>query len=142
MNIKQALKKKNKLVGDIKKEFQKISTHNRIMEGNNRPYSMTESLDNWIALTNQLVELKTRIQIANQPVLNKIFLLAELKSQVKSLSTLDCTTGIERSHYSEAYKWESEIDTAKKDALITELENKIESIQEELDQFNHHTLIK
>jgi hypothetical protein len=142
MNIKQALKKKNKLVGDIKKEFQKIAAHNRIMEGNTRPYSITESLEKWISLTNQLVELKTSIQIANQPVLNKIFLLAELKSQVKSLSMLDCSSGIERSHYSEPYKWESEIDTGKKDALIAELENKIESIQEELDQFNHNTLIK
>ena len=37
MNIKQALKRKNKLVGEIAQEFKKVSQYNSIEEKNERP---------------------------------------------------------------------------------------------------------
>ena len=55
MNIKQALKKKNKLVGLIHEEFQKASQYNVVDEGNPRPYSATESIGKWMQLTNELI---------------------------------------------------------------------------------------
>jgi hypothetical protein len=143
MNIKQALKRKNKLVGEINEEFNKVSRYNVVDEGNPRPYSSSESLKKWFDLTNELVELKTKIHLANGPVYDKIFLLAELKSQVNRLKSLDCTSGKVTSRWSEdgTVTKHAEINVVERDNMVKQIESTIESIQEELDQWNHTTNI-
>ena len=145
MNIKQALKRKNKLAGLMNEEFAKANKYNSVEEGNPRPYSAVKSLDNWMALIDELVDLKTRIHTANTPVFEKIFRLAELKSQIKNLKSLDCTTG----KYNEGGRWgnsesvirHSEITVTERDLIIKDLEAQIEHTQEELDTHNHNTEI-
>lgn len=144
MNIKQALKKKNKLTAKISQEFNKLNTYNSVEVGNVRPYSAQESLDSYIALTEELIVLKTAIHKANQPVYDKIFRLSELKSVVKNLKTLNCTEGKEarmRFVESESRVLEAEINTVKRDHLIEKYEEEIEQIQDELDNFNQFTII-
>ena len=85
MNVKQALKVKNKLVTDLKANFEILKKYNSIEEGNPRRYSMEETLDKITTLSNELVELKAQIHRANAPVYDKIFALAELKGLVKEL---------------------------------------------------------
>ena len=67
MNIKQALKKKNILVEKIQQEYNRLNTYNSVESENVRPYSPTESLKNYLQLTEDLVVLKTSIHKANQP---------------------------------------------------------------------------
>lgn len=144
MNIKQALKQKNKLVGLISEEFNKAAKYNVVDEGNPRPYSATESIAKWMTLTDELVELKTKIHKANQPMYGRIFRLAECKNQVKYLKSLDCTSG------KVAHRWDSteptvkhaEINIIERDNMIKTLESQIEFIQDELDQWNHNTTIE
>jgi hypothetical protein len=144
MNIKQALKKKNKLVGQINEEFYKASQYNVIDEGNTRPYSATEAIGKWMQLTNDLIVLKTKIHKANLPVYDKIFELSELKNQVKHLKSLNCTSG-----KSPGGRWgegepvikHAEINIIEKDNMVKEIESRIEKLQDELDQWNHNTLI-
>ncbi len=144
MNIKQALKKKNKLVGMITEEFYKASQYNVVDEGNPRPYSATEAIGNWMKLTNDLIVLKTQIHKANLPVYDKIFELSELKSQVKLLKGLNCSSGkVAGGRWGEGEPVikHAEINIVEKDKMIKELESRIEKIQDELDQWNHNTLI-
>lgn len=144
MNIKQALKKKNKLTAKINQEFNKLNTYNSVEVGNVRPYSAQESLNNYIALTEELIILKTAIHKANQPIYDKIFKLSELKSIVKNLRSLNCTEGKEsrmRFVETESRVLEVEIDTVKRDHLIEKYEEEIEQIQDELDNFNQFTNI-
>ena len=145
MNIKQALKKKNKLVGLINEEFYKASQYNVVDEGNPRPYSATESIGKWMQLSNDLIVLKTQIHKANLPVYDKIFELSELKNQVKHLKNLNCTSG----KVSGGSRWvetepvikHAEINVVEKDKMVKNLEQRIETLQDELDQWNHNTLI-
>lgn len=145
MNIKQALKRKNKLVGLISEEFHKASQYNVVDEGNPRPYSSTESIGKWMQLTNELIVLKTQIHKANVPVYDKIFELSELKNQVKHLKLLNCTSGkVSTSRWgneSEPVIKHAEINIVERDSMIKNLETRIESLQDELDQWNHNTLI-
>jgi len=143
MNIKQALKRKNKLLALVVEEFNKASTYNSIEEGNPRPYSTTESIKKWQLYSEELVELKTKIHKANVPMFDKIFTLSELKSQIKFLRTLNCTQGKERNRWSEgeAVVRHAEINTVERDNMIKVLETRIEMIQDELDDFNFITLI-
>ena len=146
MNIKTALKRKNKLVGLIASEFLKISTYNSIIEGNERPYDIEKAIYEWDKYSKELVELKAKIHQANAPVFKKIFLISELKSQVKSLKGLNCDSG-KSDVYSRYGSGNSEtIKTAaimvnEKDLMIKDIEAQIDQIQDELDDFNFKTEI-
>ena len=146
MNIKQALKKKNKLVGLIHEEFYRASQYNVIDEGNPRPYSATEAIGKWMQLTNELIVLKTAIHKANLPVYDKIFEMSELKNQVKSLKSLNCASGkVSTSRWgseTEPVIKHAEINVVERDNMVKNLESRIESLQDELDQWNHNTLVE
>lgn len=145
MNIKQALKRKNKLVSELTDTIRKVNTYNLVENNNQSPYNVMELLAIYENKMNQLVELKKSIHLANQPVQEKIFLLSELKSYAKYLNSLRCTEGESK----EFGDWgntnlitkNSQLSITLRDSMVSELEEKIELIQDELDEFNHKTFI-
>ena len=145
MTVKQALKLKNKLVKEITEELQKAQMYNSVESGSKRPYSSTESLAKVNELTNQLVDLKTKIHLANSPVYGKIFRLSELKSLVLKIKSLNCTEGTATDYYSRRVEnppvMTSEISIVERDDMVKIMEDEIESIQEELDTHNALTQI-
>jgi hypothetical protein len=143
MNLKQALKRKNRLVGLIAEEYIKVSQYNSVDDVNQRPYSVREALQNWLNLTDELIELKSKIQIANNKVNDKIFRLSELKTQVKQLKKLDCTSGLYYSKWSDdkVVTKVAEIEVVERDNMVKEMEAQIEKIQDELDEWNHQTIL-
>ena len=144
MTIKQALKQKNKLIKQIGENTKLMQEYNSIEVGNERPYSSNELLVEITKDTKELAKLKTKIHIANTPVLEDIFLMSELKSMTQSLKKMDCTEGkSNRDRYrleSESIKT-SEISLVKRNETIKELEARIEEIQDRLDLFNATTQI-
>ena len=144
MTIKQALKQKNKLIKQIGENTKLMQEYNSIEVGNERPYSSVELLTKISDDTKELAKLKTKIHIANTPVLEDIFLMSELKSMVQSLKKMDCTEGkSNRDRYrleSESFKT-SEISLVKRNETIKELEGRIEEIQDSFDFFNATTQI-
>lgn len=144
MNIKQALKRKNKLTQLINEEFLKAAKYNVIEEGNPRPYSSVESIAKWQNLSNELVQLKTKIHKANLPMYEMIFTLSETKNQIKHLRNLDCSSGISYNRWDpeKPIIKHSEINIVERDGMIKSLEERIEIIQDELDKWNHNTLIE
>ena len=146
MTIKQALKYKNKLVSKMNDEFRKASQYNSIESGVIRAYDASEALTKYFGLSNELVELKTKIHTANVGVYDKIFLLSELKSRISKLQILDCSEGKVSDRYSRIHGEPPAIKTVQigileRDSLILEIESKIEEIQEELDLHNATTEI-
>ena len=85
MTIKQALKQKNKLIKTIGENTKLMQEYNSVEVGNERPYSSVELLAKISEDTKELAKLKTKIHIANTPVLENIFLMSELKSMAQSL---------------------------------------------------------
>lgn len=144
MNIKQALKEKNKLVKRIGENTKLMQDYNTIEVGNTRPYSPTELKNQIMRDRAELSTLKTKIHIANTPVLEEIFYMAELKSMIQSLKKMDCTEGKSNR---DRYRMESEIiltseiSIVGKNETITDLEEIIEQIQDKLDVFNSNTEI-
>lgn len=141
MNIKQALKKKNLLVAEIKKDLVNLQTYNSVEVGNKRPYSAKVALKSYIDKTNELIKLKVAIHKANAPVYDKIFRLSELKSMVKYITSLNCTAGKEQNRYGvgEARILEAEIGIVERDEWVKSMEDEINRIQDELDYFNNVT---
>lgn len=144
MNIKQALKLKNKLIKQIGENTKLMQEYNSIEVGNDRPYSSVILLAQISEDTKELAKLKSKIHIANTPVLEDIFLMSELKSMAQSLKKMDCTEGkSNRDRYrleGESIKT-SEISLVRRNETIKELESRIEEIQDRLDFFNATTQI-
>ena len=142
MNVKQALKAKTKITTRINELYSLAKSYNSIEEGNPRRYSVVGLLNEAEELTKELVDLKARIHTANQPVYGKIFLMAELKGRVKNLKAISCEEGkvTERYGSTVAVK-EVEIDIVQRDAMVKQLEDEIEKLQNELDVHNATTAI-
>ena len=142
MNVSQALKQKNKLIVEIKKQYQIAQKFNSQEEGNIRRYSVQNALDKAAELTMELTDLKTKIHLANAPVYDKIFRMAELKNRIKELKRIPTEEGKTESRFSSvASVKEVEINIAQLDEMVQFLEARIEEIQAELDIHNATTQI-
>lgn len=143
MNVSQALKQKNKLAVEVKKQYEIANKYNSQEEGNPRRYSVATALEKAQLLTTELIELKTKIHLANAPVYGKIFEMAELKGRVKQLRKIPTDEGKTTERYGSAISIkEVEINIAQLDVMVVELEGKIEKIQAELDYHNATTELK
>jgi hypothetical protein len=144
MNIKQALKLKNKLIKSISENTRLLQQYNTIEVGNSRPYSPTVLLVEITRATDKLVELKSKIHRANAPMFEKIFEMSELKSTIKAVQKLECTEGKSNR---DRYRMESElvltseISLVDRNEFIKKIEDRIEQLQDEMDVFNATTEI-
>jgi hypothetical protein len=137
MNVKQGLKQKNKLVADLKAQYQILQKYNSIEEGNPRRYSMRDTLDKINQLTNDLVNLKAQIHKANQPVYGQIFLMSELKGMVKELKKIPTEEGKSSDRYSSVVSVkEVELNIVDIQNYVIGLEAQIEELQDKLDIHN------
>ena len=142
MNVKQALKQKNKLVTDLKAQYEILKKYNSIEEGNPRRYSMMNTLEKIKTLQGELVDLKTKIHKANQPVYDKIFALAELKGMIKELKKVSTEEGKVNERYGSVVSVkEVELNVTDIDSAVSILESQIEQLQNELDVHNATTQI-
>jgi hypothetical protein len=132
------------LVKRIGENTKLMQDFNSIEVGNQRPYSTTELKNQLIKDRSELANLKAKIHVANTPVLEEIFYMAELKSMIQSLKKMDCTEGKSNR---DRYRMESELvltsemSLVERNETISELEKMIEDIQDRLDVFNSNTEI-
>lgn len=145
MNIKKALKEKNRLVKEIQDSHARLATYNSVEVGNVRAYSAKELMEKINQLSNELVELKTKIHKANTPVYDKIFRLSELKSTISRLKSLDCTEGVSADYYSRNREnppvKTAEVSVVDRDDMVKFMEEQIEDLQDILDNHNQNTEI-
>jgi hypothetical protein len=144
MNLTKALKHKKKLVKQIDEMFIRFQKYNsQPVDQVGTGYNPEEAYTKWISLTNELVELKTKIQNANTPIAGKIFRLGEVKNLISRIRGLDTKSGIVRDRYraEELITYVAYMDLFTKDNLIKGWEEEIEQLQEEIEAFNAITKI-
>jgi hypothetical protein len=144
MNIKQALKEKNKLAKKVTDLMDRTNRNNSMDEGAVRSYDPKESLEQALQMVDDLVNLKTKMHMANAEVYDKIFRMSEYKSLVKYLKVLNCSQGtIVTSRYgdSTARQMTTVITEVERDALVEKYETLIDNLQTELDTHNATTQI-
>jgi hypothetical protein len=139
MNLKKALKEKNNLKGKINETFDRIRTYNITEIEADRPYDPQQLLLDVNGYIDQIVDLKTRIQLANNDVYQKIYRLSELKNFAAKIKYLPCRP--DRYDSSTVKYNKPVITTNERDALVEEIQKQIEQIQEELDEYNYRTKI-
>lgn len=144
MTIKQALKAKNQLVSEIQELTLLIKTSNSIIVGNKRDYNVSELMMQLDSKIMDLITLKGKIQRANTPVLEKIYLLSELKNKVTAYKGINTSEGKQINLYgnsSEPISMEVELSKSSVRDIIKGIESEIIEIQDALDTFNAVTHI-
>jgi len=145
MTISKALKEKNRLVKKIQTDIQNMLSNNSRIVGTKVNYDSKQLLEEIKKDTQELVELKTKIHRASDPVRNIIFDLSENKLLLSRLQGLNTQSGlIVSTGYSTGkveLEYESTISFEDKASLIKDLELSIEEKQDELDVFNAKTEI-
>lgn len=140
MKLTKALKHKKKLIKQADEMYVRFSRFNSREKDSAVSYDPQESYVKWCALVQEVVELKTKIQIANVPIMDKIFAMAEYKGQVQKLKGLSTRQGIARS-YDATVEYEAFMTEVEKDLAIKAFEARIETLQEEIEEFNATTHI-
>jgi len=141
MNIKQALKLKNKLKGKIRVTMSRLRRYNIYQENLERPYDPRVLLKELEDLIKELIDLKSRIAEANRPIQKQIYRLSELKGMCSELSALSCEKHFTYENREAPVLKVPIIELQEKDQMVLSLELEIESIQDQLDHFNHVTTV-
>ena len=150
ITLARALKLKNKLAGEIKDLKNKMMSKNVVLVGKNtnleivtNKYNVHDMYKEIKDKKSKLVNLKIIINDANREIIHKIFSISELKDTLKFISSLDTREGLVSRGYvdSEPQEYFSQIDDNERDKIKKELETQIDVIQEEIDQYNHNTVI-
>jgi hypothetical protein len=142
MNISQALKQKSCLIRDIKRERDRLFKWNTYVVGSTVPYEANQTYQNWLKLKEELIDLKSKIQMANVGIQEQIFRLSERKDTIENLKMLKCIEGEKvTENYSTTTIEISGITLLERDDLIVKLEKEIDQIQNEIEVYNHKTQI-
>lgn len=143
MNIAQALKEKNKKAAHLKKLVDRFNQNNVGEDGVEKNYSSKATLDEINAQLSALVNLKTAIHKASAPVRDKIFKLSELKGLSTQLAYTPTQASVIRNRTTGdiIQTNKPEIDTKAHEAILKGYSDEIDTIQQELDSFNHTTSV-
>ena len=141
MKLNKALKAKNKLTKKLNDHLNNFISNNSAVVGRKREFDPEVEFNNYLEVSKQLTELKTKIQIANAPILSKIYEMAEKKSLVSKLRNLPVKEGEYDNYGDKPLVYNSFINAERKRSLVNTLEDEIEALQEEIDTFNATTSI-
>ena len=144
MKLRKALKVKNQLVKEINDLMNKINRWNSIPADNEnkKPYSTKELYNELLNKVNKLTTLKLVIAKANENIQYEIFMLGEYKSLIKFLKGLNTNDGTQYEYGKNVPEvYAAEIKDTDIDNMIHEIESKIESLQETVDEYNATTEI-
>jgi hypothetical protein len=155
MNIAQALKAKNRLIGEMNKQLSFVEKHNvtsrRIGSAHGSkasattPANVEEAFNGYLELARKLIEIKTSIQVASAPIAGKLVALAETKSILAKVNSLPIREDVvtESGYAKESYEVEytSAITEKMQISKTEELQGLINQLQDEIDAFNATTQV-
>ena len=93
VSIARALKEKNRVAGRLAKTREQVGKENSKEKKMPRGVDVKAAYAEAKTLRDRLVAIKTAIVVANQPIVGKIVELAEVKSEIAYLNTLNVQGG-------------------------------------------------
>jgi hypothetical protein len=139
INLSRALKLKNRMVQRLSELDGLIATYNSRPEGE-QEYDVRQLYRDRLELAMQLVEVKTAISRANQPVQKLIFELAECKSLIANLRKVETRHGTVAEGYAGTkINYVAQFRKPDVDREVRRVEKEIDRRQDELDRFNYNT---
>lgn len=144
MKLSQALKEKNRLAGELVRQQQILQRENARRSDSVSKVDRQAVWDKIQTLSDELGLLKSKITVANVGVYPLLERMAELKSRIAYVSSLPKQEGEEVSYIGRdqeklVYKWDSLINQEKCDAIVADLQLRINELQDKVDTYNATT---
>jgi hypothetical protein len=143
MKLYKALKLRKNLVGEIAKLKQQIKDKNSYLEGskNGEKFNVQDAYDELLIKIDELTGLKFAINEANKEIQAKIYTLAEYKALIAFWNEVSVDEGTKvASPYSEKVQsYVVQVDEAKRNEIVKNFQKRVDSLQEELDEYNFTT---
>jgi hypothetical protein len=142
ITLARALKLKNRLAGRLAKLDSDFENYNSLPAGTDSP-DLKALYAERNKLVSRLVELKLALNAANQPVQRTIFELGEAKSLVALLTKTSTRHGkVVEGYHGNEVEYVAQFRKGDIDREVRRLEVVIDRLQEQLDAFNHRTMIR
>ena len=146
MNLSTALKTKNRLAGELVRQQNILQRENARRDDSTSKVDREKVWGNIVALSEQLGILKGNITVANIGIYPLLERMAELKSRIAYLQSLDKREDVEvsfvgRDNEKLTYKWNSFVNQETADAWIATLQQEINALQDKVDAYNAVTNI-
>ncbi len=144
MKIAKALKKVTKLKGEISELNSRLQSSSTTLKDNEFEEKYNDLIDEMDAKKEELVDLKNKIMVANVNggKYKQILTLGELKDYLSTVKNISVTNGVQARSYGEGtLEYKSQLTLADKRTQVKSLEERIEAIVDELDEFNATTEI-
>lgn len=159
ISIARALKEKNRLIHKINDAYNDVVKYNTVMiteyatsdgmmviptaedADKKRKVDVLDAYTKWHSLREKLIELKTKIQHANIGIIEQLIRIDELKGALNNYRSISSSDDIEkRSGY--VIINSSKISRNELVDKITETQEKINNLQDEIDEYNAKTFIE
>jgi hypothetical protein len=142
ISLAKALKLKNRLAGRLAKLDTDLKTYNSVQQGAEK-IDVPALYETRRAVVAYLIDLKVAVSEANRPVQRAIYELAERKAQIALLSGLTTRHGtVTEGYQSTEVTYVAQLRKADVDREIQRLEGEVDRLQDQLDAFNHQTVIR
>lgn len=141
INLCRALKLKNRLASRLSRLDSLIVGHNSTVRDFSE-FDVRQLYTRRMLLAEQLVELKVQISEANRPIQKQIFEAAECKSACTMLGRIDTKHGPHAEGFGQnLQEFAAQFRKTDINRETRKIENEIDRLQDELDQFNYQTKI-
>ena len=142
MKLGKALRVKNSLVAKIAKSQTLIKKYNSFVLGTKPDFNAEELYQQYIKSVAKLIELKTKISVANRPIIHILHEIDELKAEISFLSELSCKSGTYADRYDgKETTYDCSISEVEKIARIDKSQVRIFELQDQLAEHNATTEI-
>jgi gas vesicle protein len=147
MNISKALKVKSRLAGEIVRLQNIIKRENSRRSDNISTVIVAREFVKLIETREKLISLKSAIALATAPLSEKLIRLAETKSEMNFYQSLPTREGTEVDIYGSSrekltYEWTAYNNRQRVDEITEELQDEINTLQDEVDDFNARTQVE
>lgn len=141
----QLLKLRKKLVSELNKLKERFNDNNSILVGGIRNYEPSEIYDEIIKIKEKIIKLKIAIQQNTLPIYDKIHRMEEYKDLILLLKSTSTNNGtVENTRYGDnsLLNYSAVYTKDMIDKIITDYEQKIDQLQDEIDQYNYTTEVE
>jgi len=143
MKLYKALKLRKSLIGEINKLKEQIKDKNSYLIGskNGEKFSVDGGYIDLLAKIDTLTNLKFVINEGNRNIQAMIYALGEYKALLAFWKEVSVAEGVQTINaYSDKFaEYDVQFDEAKRDAIVAEMQKKVDALQEEVDTYNYTT---
>ena len=145
ISLSQALKEKNRIAGELANAWRLIALENSMREDKRRVTDLEELYKTIRLYTEKLIELKTKIGLANAGNLENIYRMEECKNELQKIERIDTDESSDFQKISDSEFKEYKRTVVFNSSVIWDWKQKLQQecnrLQDEMDTYNATTKI-